>query len=57
MLQDDLTKYGRLKGFILKKHLMNIVKDLVSKYVAVTMQHVLLLLLLLVHVVLSLGSC
>jgi len=57
MLQDDLTKYGRLKGFILKKHLMNIVKDLVSKCVAVTMQHVLLLLLLLVHVMLSLGSC
>ena len=34
MLQDGPTKCGRLKGFILKKQLTDIVKDLVSAFTA-----------------------
>jgi len=32
VLQDGPTKCGRLKGFILKKHLTDVVKDLVSRF-------------------------
>jgi len=41
MFQDGPTKCGRLKGFILKKQLTNIVKDLVSEFVSAYLIHLL----------------